>query len=61
MKTNITHKILVLISKEAHERGYFTQIMCDEGEWSLYIYDTSDSIWIDRDTKISVIEEWMES
>ncbi len=59
MKTNMTHKILVAISKEAVKRGLSSTLMCDEGEWSLYIHKPGDYIWIDRDTKISEIEDWM--
>ncbi len=58
MKTNMTHKILVAVSKEADKRGYFTFIWND-GDWSLYIFNYGDSIWIDRDTKIGEIEDWM--
>ncbi|MCP4495058.1 MAG: hypothetical protein GY820_48325 [Gammaproteobacteria bacterium] len=60
MKTNITHKILVAVSKEAFKRGYFTFIW-NNGEWSLYIRKPGSYIWIDRDTKISVIEDWMKA
>ncbi len=61
MKTNMTHKILVAVSKEATKRGYFTQIMWDDGEWSLYIHRRGDDIHIDRNTKIGDIEDWMQS
>ncbi len=61
MKTNMTHTILATISFAAMQRGLSSTLMCDDGEWSLYIYDTSDSILIDRNTKISEIEDWMES
>ncbi len=61
MKTNITHTILATISFAAMQRGLSSTLMCDDGEWSLYIYDTSDSIRIDHNTKISEIEEWMKS
>ncbi len=61
MKTNMTHAILATISFAAMQRGLSSTLMCDEGEWSLYIYDTSDSIRVDRNTKISDIEDWMES
>ncbi len=60
MKTDITHTILVAVSKEATKRGYFTQIMWNDGEWSLYIHRRGDDIHINRNTKISVIERWME-
>ncbi len=60
MGYNITHKILATISSAAMQRGLSSTLMCDDGEWSLYIYDTSDSIRINRDTKISVIEDWMQ-
>ncbi len=69
MKTNITHKILVLISKEANKRGFKTTLTCDHGEWLLYM-SKKDGVRtrrkyyhtrIDRNTKIGDIEEWMES
>ncbi len=61
MKTNITHKILVLISKEATKRGYYTHIICVGGKWELYIFDKGGAIYFDRNTKISEIEEWMQA
>ncbi len=59
MKTNMTHTILLAVSKEATKRGYFTQIMWNDGEWSLYIQRRGDDLRINRDTNISVIEDWM--
>ncbi len=61
MKTNMTHQILVAVSKEVSKRGYPTQIMWNDGEWSLYIQRRRDNLHIDRDTKIRDIEDWMES
>ncbi|MCP4489304.1 MAG: hypothetical protein GY820_18630 [Gammaproteobacteria bacterium] len=59
MKTDITRKILVLISKEAWKRGYVRQFIWNNGEWSLYISNYGNPIWFDRDTKISDVEDWM--
>ncbi len=63
MKTfcNITHKILVAVSKEAVKRGFKTALTYSHDEWSLYIYKKGDSIRIDHNTKIRDIEEWMKS
>ncbi len=69
MKTNITHTILVLISKEALKRGFKTELVCDHGEWVLYTYKMGRStnlrqgldhcMRIDRNTKIGALEDWM--
>ncbi len=60
MKNNITHKILVSISREANKRGFKTTLTCNQDKWSLYIFDTGDSIRVDQHTKIGVIEDWIE-
>ncbi|MCP3675410.1 MAG: hypothetical protein GY829_13175 [Gammaproteobacteria bacterium] len=61
MKTNMTHTLLVAVSKEANKRGFNTELTYNHDEWVLYIFDKEDSILFDRNTKISDIEEWMES
>ncbi len=60
MKTNMTHKILVAVSKEASKRGFKEARTYNHDEWSLYIYKKGDCIRIDRNTKIGDIEDWME-
>ncbi len=59
MKTGITHKILVAVSKEALKRGLKTDLVYNHGEWSLYMYVDIGRIRIGRDTKIRDIERWM--
>ncbi len=59
MKTDITHGILVAVSKEALKRGFKTEFVCNHGEWSLYIYKKGDSLRIDRNTRIGALEYWM--
>ncbi|MCP3674430.1 MAG: hypothetical protein GY829_08185 [Gammaproteobacteria bacterium] len=62
MKTNMTHKILVAISKEANKQGYTTTLIYEYDDWWLEIgRDNKRVRLIDRDTKISDLEEWMES
>ncbi len=62
MKTNITHKILVLISKEASERGYKTVLNYSYDDWRLTISRAGTGMLIiGRETQISEIEEWMKS
>ncbi|MCP4188860.1 MAG: hypothetical protein GY763_14745 [Gammaproteobacteria bacterium] len=61
MKTDITHTILVAISREAVNRGFRTTLEYDHGEWSLYIFGKGSPTWVDRNTKISDIEDWMTS
>ncbi len=61
MKPNITHKILVLISKEANKQGFNTELTYNHDEWVLYIFDKEDAILFDRNTKISDLEDWMKS
>ncbi len=61
MKTNMTHKILVAVSKEASKRGFNTALIYNHDKWSLHVYKKGDSIWFDHNTKISEIEEWMKS
>ncbi len=59
MKTDITHTILVAISREAVNRGFRTTLEYDRGEWSLYIFGKGSPTWVDRNTKIGDIEAWM--
>ncbi len=62
MKTYMTHKILVAISKEAVKQGYTTTLIYEYDNWWLEIWRENKSVrLIDRNTKISDIEEWMKS
>ncbi len=61
MKTNMTHKILVAISKEAHKRGYKTVLNYSYGDWWLTISRAGKGMLIiGHETQISDIDEWME-
>ncbi len=63
MKTNITHKILVLISKEANKRGYETALTYSYDEWWLTISRAGrcqGMLITGHETHISDIDEWME-
>ncbi len=62
MKTNMTHKILVAISKEANKRGYKTVLNYSYDDWRLSISRAGTGMLIiGNETKISEIEEWMKS
>ncbi len=62
MKTDMTHKILVAVSKEALKRGYTTTLTYKYNDWWLKISREGKNIpFINRDTKISEIEDWMKS
>ncbi|MCP4482164.1 MAG: hypothetical protein GY817_05130 [bacterium] len=60
MKTNMTHKILVLISKEAIKRGYTTTLTYEFAEWWLEIWrEDKGTKLIKRTSRISDIEDWL--
>ncbi len=59
MKTDITHTILVAISREAVNRGFRTTLEYGQGDWSLEGRKADDYMWIDRNTKIGEIDAWM--
>ncbi len=62
MKTNMTHKILVAVSKEANKRGYKTVLNYSYDEWWLTISRAGKGMLIiGNETQISGIEEWMEA
>ncbi len=58
---NITHKILVAVSKEASKRGFKTELIYDQNEWWLGIPRVDKGmLFIGRATKIGDIERWMQ-
>ncbi len=68
MKTNMTHKILVLISKEANKRGYETVLTYSYDKWWLTISRAGTGtisragtgmLIIGNETQIGDIDEWM--
>ncbi len=62
MKTNMTHGILVAVSKEASKRGFKTALTYSHDEWRLTILRAGrcqGMLIIGHETKISDIEEWM--
>ncbi len=60
MKTDITHKILVLISKEANKRGYKTALNYSYDDWRLSISRAGTGMLIiGHETQIGDIEDWM--
>ncbi len=62
MKTNMTHKILVLISKEANKQGYETVLTYSYDEWWLTISRADKGMLIiGNETQISDIEDWMQA
>ncbi len=60
MKTNMTHKILMAVSKEASKRGYTTTLTYRYDQWWL---DVSSGEYVNkiikRTSSIGALEDWM--